>query len=320
MASSPSIVILDGYTINPGDLSWEPVGSLGRLAVYDRTPPERVVERARDAEIVLTNKTVLDRAAIAALPRLRCIGVLATGTNVVDIPAARERDVPVCNVPEYGTPSVVQAAFALLFELTLHVGHHARTVREGRWSASPDFSYSDFPLVEVQGLTFGTVGFGRIGRAAARAAAAFGMPVLAFDPCPPPEPPAGVRLVDLDTLFREADVVSLHCPLTPQNAGMVDAARLARMKPSAYLLNTARGGLVRDADLAEALNGGQIAGAGLDVLSVEPPPPDNPLLRARNCVITPHVAWATRAARERLVRAAAGNIRAFLDGKPVNVV
>jgi glycerate dehydrogenase len=241
----PDIVVVDGFTANPGDLSWESLRALGTLAVHDRTPRELVVERARDAEIVLTNKTVLDRDAIAALPRLRLVSVLATGYNVVDVAAARERGIAVCNVPEYSTLSVAQAAFGLLLELTLHVGRHARTVREGRWSASPDFSYSEFPLVELQGLTFGVVGFGRIGRAVARVAAAFDMPVIAHDPVPPAPPPVGVRFVALDALFREADVISLHCPLTAGNAGMVNAARLALMKPTAYLLNAARGGLVR---------------------------------------------------------------------------
>jgi glycerate dehydrogenase len=317
---TPTLVVLDGRTANPGDLGWEPLQALGTLAVHDRTPRELVVARAREAEIVLTNKTVLDRDALAALPALRYVGVLATGYNVVDVRAARERGVVVTNVPEYGTASVAQAVFGLLLELTSHVGHLARTVREGRWSASPDFCYWDEPLVELAGLTFGVVGFGRIGRAVARVAAAFGMSVIACDPAPPPAPPDDVRFVDLETLFREADVVSLHCPLTAENAGLVDAARLGLMKPTAYLLNAARGGLVRDADLAAALEAGRIAGAGLDVLSAEPPPPDNPLLRARHCVVTPHVAWATRAARQRLIRAAADNVRAFLDGRPVNVV
>lgn len=314
------IVVLDAYTSNPGDLSWEPLTALGPCELFDRTPPELVVQRARDAEIVLTNKAILDARAIAALPKLRYIGVLATGYNIVDVEAARHRGIPVCNVPEYGTASVAQATFALLLELTNHVGHHAQTVREGRWSGSPDFCYWDKPLVELAGLVLGIVGLGRIGRAVARIAQAFGMHVQAFDCAVAPEAVTGVRMVSLDTLFSTSDVITLHCPLTAENQGLVNAARLSQMKPGAILLNTARGGLVVEADLARALEEGRLAGAGLDVLCVEPPPPDHPLLWAPNCVITPHVAWATRAARARLIQAAADNVRAFLAGTPINVV
>ena len=309
------IVILDGFTTNPGDLSWAPVEACGRLTVYDRTEPADVVARAAAADVVLTNKTELGRAEITALPRLRCIGVLATGTNVVDLAAARERGVPVCNVPEYGTASVAQATFALLLELTNRVGHLDATVRAGRWSACPDFCYWDGDLVELSGLALGIVGHGRIGRAVADAGRAFGMRILAHrrgggDP----------GCVDIDTLFRESDVVSLHCPLTPETRGLVDARRLALMKPTAFLVNTARGALVDEAALAAALDAGRLAGAGLDVLTVEPPPAANPLLRARNCVITPHVAWATRSARRRLIESTADNVRAFAAGRPRNVV
>lgn len=314
------IVVLDAYTSNPGDLSWEPLTALGPCELFDRTPPELVVQRARDAEIVLTNKAILDARAIAALTKLRYIGVLATGYNIVDVEAARHRGIPVCNVPEYGTASVAQATFALLLELTNHVGHHAQTVREGRWSGSPDFCYWDRPLVELAGLVLGIVGLGRIGRAVARIAQAFGMHVQAFDCAVAPQAVAGVRMVSLDTLFSTSDVITLHCPLTAENQGLVNVARLSQMKPGAILLNTARGGLVVEADLARALEEGRLAGAGLDVLCVEPPPPDHPLLRAPNCVITPHVAWATRAARARLIQAAADNVRAFLAGTPINVV
>ncbi|MCR4412380.1 MAG: D-2-hydroxyacid dehydrogenase [Thermoguttaceae bacterium] len=315
-----NIVVLDAYTCNPGDLSWDGLRALGPCDIYDRTPRDQVVPRARNAEIVLTNKTVLDRDALASLPELRYIGVLATGYNIVDVAAARQRGVVVANVPEYGTPTVAQAAFALLLELTNHVGHHAQTVREGRWSASPDFCYWDYPLIELASLTMGVVGLGRIGRAVAQIARAFGMTVLGYDRYAPRVAPDEVRLVDLDQLFRQSDVVTLHCPLTEENRGLVHAGRLALMKPSAFLLNTARGGLVVDEDLACALNEGRLAGAGLDVLSVEPPPPDNPLVVARNCLITPHIAWATRAARARLIHTAVENIRAFLRGQPVNVV
>lgn len=314
------IVVLDAYTSNPGDLSWAPLAALGPCELFDRTPPELVVPRAHDAEILLTNKAIVDARAIEALPKLRYIGVLATGYNIVDVEAARRRGIPVCNVPEYGTASVAQATFALLLELTNHVGHHAQTVRQGRWSASPDFCYWDMPLVELAGLVLGIVGLGRIGRAVARIAQAFGMEVQAFDSAVAPGAIPGVRMVSLDTLFGSSDVVTLHCPLTAENQGLVNAGRLAQMKPGAILLNTARGGLVVEADLARALEEGRLTGAGLDVLCLEPPPPDHPLLRAPNCVITPHVAWATRAARARLIQAAAENVRAFLAGHPIHVV
>lgn len=317
--SGMKIVALDGYTLNPGDLDWEQFKALGDFETHDRTPQAQTVERARDAEVVLTNKTVLDRAVIAALPRLRYIGVLATGYNVVDIKAARERGIPVCNVPEYGTANVAQAAFALLLELTNRTGHHAQTVREGRWTAATDFCYWDFPLVELHGLTLGIVGYGRIGQAVGRIGRAFGMKVLVLDASATRISGAEARFVDLDTLFRESDVVSLHCPLTPETKELINAARLAQMKPTAFLINTARGGLVNEAALAAALNHGRLAGAGLDVLSIEPPPADNPLLRA-NCIITPHIAWATRDARARLMQVAADNLRAWLQGRPQNVV
>ena len=313
------IVVLDGFTLNPGDLSWAELKALGRCEIHDRTPPAQLLPRAAEAEILLTNKTLLAGADLPKLPRLKYIGVLATGTNVVDLAAARARGIPVTNVPTYGTKSVAQMTFALLLELAHHVGHHAQTVRKGRWTHNPDFCYWDFPLIELEGLTLGIVGFGRIGRAVADLAAAFGLKVLACDPTAGVAPPF-VRLVELDTLFRQSDFVSLHCPLTPQTANLVNARRLALMKPTALLLNTSRGPLVDELALAEALNSGRIAGAALDVLSVEPPPVDNPLLTAENCVITPHLAWATRAARARLMQIAVENIRAFLQGKPQNVV
>jgi len=313
------IVVLDGYTLNPGDLSWEGLRALGECVIHDRTAPEQVLARAAGAEILLTNKVVLDRERIARLPTLRYIGVLATGTNVVDLAAARARGIPVTNVPDYGTPAVAQMTFALLLELTHHVGHHAAAVRAGRWTASPDFCWWDFPLVELAGRTMGIVGFGRIGRAVGEIARAFGMNLLAHDPAAGPAP-AGVRFVDLETLLRQSDVVSLHCPLTPATEHLVNARRLAMMKPTAFLLNTGRGPLVDEAALSEALNAGRLAGAGLDVLAVEPPPADNPLLQARNCLITPHIAWATGAARARLMQTAVDNVRGFLAGEPQNVV
>jgi glycerate dehydrogenase len=270
--------------------------------------------------MVLTNKTLVDGAVLEALPKLQYVGVLATGHNIVDTAAAHRRGVTVCNVPEYGTPNVAQATFALLLELTNRVGHHAQTVRAGRWSESPDFCYWDFPQIELAGLTLGIVGLGRIGQAVAGIATAFGMTVLACDQFAPATAGDRIRLAGLDEVFRDSDAVTLHCPLTADNRELVNAVRLATMKPSAYLVNTARGGLVRDADLAAALNADRLAGAGLDVLSVEPPMRNNPLVTAKNCFITPHIAWATRAARRRLIQTTVDNVQAFLRGRPINVV
>ena len=313
------IVVLDGYTLNPGDLSWDNLAALGDCNVYDRTPPDEIAERAAGAEIVLTNKVVLDRARLESLPDLRYIGVLATGYNVVDARAARERGLVVTNVPDYATPAVAQAVFAHILELTHRVAHHAQTVRDGRWSDGPDFCYWDGPLVELNGLVMGIVGLGRIGSAVADLARAFGMTVLACTE-PPQAPRDGVQFVDLDRLLGESDVVSLHCPLTPETEGLMSAERLALMKPSALLINTSRGPLVDEQALADALNAGRPAGAGLDVLAVEPPSRDNPLLAAKNCFLTPHYAWATRAARARLMKTVVENVKAFLDGRPQNVV
>jgi len=315
-----NIVILDGFTANPGDVSWAEIESLGRCTVHDRTAPADVVARARDADVVLTNKTPLSRETIESLPSLRYVGVLATGYNVVDIDAARDRGIPVCNVPEYSTPGVAQAVFALLLELTNHVGHHAEGVRAGRWSACADFCYWDTPLVELAGRALGVVGYGRIGRTVAAIGRAFGMEVIAARRSAAGAGDADVRMADLETVLRESDVVTLHCPLTPETRGLIDARRLATMKPTAFLINTARGPLVVEADLAAALDAGRLAGAGLDVLSVEPPPADNPLLGARNCIVTPHQAWATPDARRRLIAVTAENLRAFATGRPRNVV
>jgi glycerate dehydrogenase len=315
-----NIVVLDGFTLNPGDLSWEPLQRLGRVQVYDRTPPGRIVERALDAEIVLTNKTPLRKETLDKLPSLRYIGVLATGYDVVDIEAATARSIPVTNVPEYSTQSVAQFVFALLLELFNRVGLHADLVRAGEWSANPDFSMARSPLLELTGKTMGIVGPGRIGTQTARIAQAFGMNVIAWSRSGRPPAAPGIRLVDRERLFRESDVVSLHCPLTPETERMIDRNVLASMKPTAFLINTARGRLIAEADLADALNNGVIAGAGLDVLSVEPPTPDNPLLTARNCVITPHIAWASKEARQRLLATAVDNVRRFLEGQPQNVV
>ena len=313
------IVVLDGYTLNPGDLSWKDLEELGELTVYDRTQPGQLVPRAADAEVVLTNKTVIGDEHFQQLPKLKFIAVLATGYNVVDVEAARRRGIPVSNVPAYGTRSVAQMVFAHLLNLTQHVRDHVETVRRGRWSQIEDFCYWDYPLVELDGLVMGLVGLGRIGRAAAGLAAAFGMRVLAYDVAAV-DRPDGVQMVDLDTLFQQSDVVSLHCPLTPENHGLVNARRLAMMKPTAFLINTSRGPLVDEQALAEALQSGRIAAAGLDVLAVEPPPPDHPLLQLENCYVTPHIAWATKSARQRLMNIAIENVRAMLRGQPQNVV
>lgn len=314
------IAVLDGYTANPGDVSWEEIQELGECEIHDRTPQAEIVERARDAEVLLTNKAFVSGETIRALPKLRYIGVLATGFNIVDVEAAKERGIPVCNVPEYSTPNVAQLVFALILELTNRAGHHSDTVHAGRWSASQDFCYWDGSLIELHGLTLGLVGYGRIAQATARIARAFGMNVLATRRRKDSQPQADGEFVEADRLFRESDILSLHCPLTPETKEMVNASRLGMMKRSAFLINTARGALVNEKDLADALNEGRIAGAGLDVLSTEPPPASNPLLSAKNCIITPHIAWATRNARIRLLHVAAENIRAWLDGKPRNVV
>ena len=315
-----NIVVVDGHTLNPGDLSWEELKALGSCVIYERSTPAEVLKRAVDAQILITNKAPLGREQIRALPRLRYIGVTATGYNIIDVAAAREQGIIVTNVPAYGTRSVAQHTFALLLELTQHAGHHSQRVRDGAWVRSPDWCFWEHPLVELDGLTMGILGFGRIGRAVGDLAQAFGMRVISAESPRSRDLPRGVSSVGLDALFSAADVVSLHCPLTDDTRHLVNASRLARMKPTAFLLNTSRGPLVDEAALAEALNAGGIAGAGLDVLSTEPPHADNPLLTARNCIITPHQAWATRAARARLMSVAVSNVKSFLEGKPQNVV
>ena len=340
----PRIVVVDGYTTNPGDLSWSGVEALGELTVYERTRPDQLVERVREADAVLTNKVVFSREILSQLPRLRYIGVTATGYNNVDVAAARERGIVVTNVPDYSTASVAQLTFALLLELCHHVQRHGEAVREGAWSRSPDFCFTLTPQVELAGKRLGIVGFGRIGRRVARIARAFGMEVQAaargsaasgsgasgLGPgqaagvrpggSPGDGDAADVERVPLDTLLATSDVISLHCPLTPETQGLIDRTRIERMKPTAFLINTARGGLVVDRELAEALRAGRIAGAALDVLSLEPPPPDNPLLSAPRCIVTPHMAWMTREARSRLLAVVVENLRRFLAGDPVNVV
>ncbi len=315
------IVILDAHTTNPGDLDWAPVAALGSLTIHDRTPSSAVPEFAAGADALLTNKTVLDAATLASLPNLRYVGLLSTGTNVVDLRAAASRGITVTNVPGYSTPGVAQAVFALLLELTNRTGHHSEEVRRGRWTASPDFCWWDGDLFELEGCTLGVVGYGAIGRRVAAIGRAFGMQVLATSRSRTDGAGEdGILFTSIDELFAKADVVSLHCPLSPETEGLINAERLKKMKPTAFLINTARGGLVAEADLADALNSGRLAGAGLDVLSEEPPPSDHPLLQAANCVITPHIAWATRDARQRLIHEVTANLRGFLDGQPRNVV
>jgi len=316
------IVVLDGHTLNRGDNPWDELAALGELTVYDRSARDEIVPRARGAAVALTNKTHLDAAALAALPELRYVGVLATGYNVVDVAAAHARGITVTNVPEYGTDFVAQHVFALLLELANAVGEHDAAVHAGEWQRCPDFSFWTRPLLELAGLTMGIVGYGRIGQRVGEVARALGMRVLASarpgSPLPPPT--AKETWCELEELFAAADVVTLHCPLTADNERFVNARLLARMKRSALLINAARGQLVDEAALAQALADGTIAGAGLDVVSDEPIRADNPLLRAPRCVITPHVAWASLAARRRLMATAVENLRAYLAGRPVNLV
>jgi Lactate dehydrogenase and related dehydrogenases len=322
------IIVLDGFTLNPGDLSWDDLNSLGTCEIYDRTPPEQILSRAAEAEILLTNKTELTREHIEKLTKLKYIGILATGTNIVDLAAASAKGIIVSNVPAYGTSSVAQTTIALLLELTQHVGLHSQSVHQGRWTSTSDWCYWERPLIELDGLTLGIIGLGRIGTAVAYIASSLGMNVIAASSRSSSQNSAenssklatSVKQVALEHLFRQSDVVSLHCPLTPETKHLINAQRLSWMKPSAFLLNTSRGQLVDEDALAAALNSGRLAGAGLDVLTAEPPPATNPLLTAKNCIITPHLAWATKAARSRLMQAAVENVRAFLRGNPQNVV
>jgi glycerate dehydrogenase len=314
------VVVLDSFTSNPGDLSWAELQSLGDCTFYDRTRPSEVIERAAGADVVLTNKVPMTRATIESLPDLRYIGVLATGYNVVDVQAARERSIPVTNVPGYSTASVAQLVFALLLELTNHVGHHSTEVTAGRWSSCADFCFVDYPIVELEGKTLGIIGYGDIGSRVAAIGHALGMRVLASKRNWSTPPPSFVRPTTTEQIWAESDAISLHCPLTPDTQHLVNRDTLALMKSTSYLINTARGPLVKDEDLAEALNAGSIGGAGLDVMTTEPPPPGNPLFTAKNCVITPHQGWASHAARARLIAATVKNIRSWAAGCPTNVV
>lgn len=315
------IVILDGYTLNPGDLSWDALKELGDVVLYDRIPKELILERSAGAEILFTNKTPLSSETIAKLPGLKYIGVLATGYNVVDVKAAAEHGIIVTNIPTYGTYSVAQMVFALLLELCHHVQEHSNKVRKGDWSGCADFCFWNYPLVELSGKTIGIIGFGRIGRQVAKIADAMGMKVMAYDSYKGNNPDiADFRWAEIEEMLKESDVISLHCPLFPETANMINKDSLTLMKPSAFLINTSRGGLIADQDLSDALNSGRIAGAALDVLSVEPPKSDNPLLTAKNCLVTPHIAWATKEARTRLMETAVQNLKDFLAGTPGNVV
>lgn len=317
------IVVLDGYTENPGDLSWEGLERLGELKVYDRTPFDEatILERIGDAEAVYTNKTPLSRAVIEASPALCFIGVLATGYNVVDVAAAKEKGIPVCNIPTYGTDAVGQFAIAMLLEICHHIGHHSGAVHEGKWASCADWCFWDYPLIELAGKTMGIIGFGRIGQRTAQIAQALGMNVLAYDSYQNPNLVSNTcRYTDLDELLALSDVISLHCPLFPETQGIINKANIEKMKDGVILINTSRGPLVVEEDLAEALRSGKVAAAGVDVVSTEPIKPDNVLLSAPNCLITPHIAWAPKESRARLMDCAVKNLEAFVAGNPVNVV
>lgn len=317
------IVILDGYTENPGDLSWEGLENLGNLTVYDRTSltdEQEIIERIGDAEIVLTNKTPITKSTMDACPDLKFIAMLATGYNVVDVAYAKERGIPVSNVPAYGTASVSQYAIALLLEVCHHIGHHSDAVMEGRWAACKDFCFWDYPLIELEKKTMGIIGFGRIGQSTGRIAKTLGMKVLAYDVYPNETGREIGEYVDLDTLLASSDVIALHCNLTAENTGIINKKNIAKMKDNVIILNNARGQLIVEQDLADALNQGKIAAAALDVVSTEPIRTDNPLLQAKNCLITPHISWAPVESRQRIMDCSVENVKAFLDGLPINVV
>lgn len=319
------IVVLDGYTLNPGDLSWKGMEELGECTVYDRTSivdEKEIIERIGDAEVVYTNKTPLSRTVFEVCTNIKFVGVLATGYNVVDVTAAKEKGIPVSNIPSYGTAAVGQFAIGLLLEICHHIGHHGQAVKEGRWSSNPDWCFWDYPLIELDGKTMGVIGYGRIGQSTGKIAQAMGMNVLAYDTyhngslvneqC---------RYVDdLDELFRESDVIALHCPLFKETEGIINKQNIAKMKDGVIILNNSRGQLIIEEDLKDALNSGKVAAVGLDVVSTEPIRQDNPLLAAKNCIITPHISWAPKESRQRLMDFAVGNLKAFLDGQVINCV
>ena len=317
------IVVLDGYTENPGDMSWGGLRALGDVTVYDRTSYQEsplIAERIADAEIVVMNKTPISKATIDACPNLKLIAVLATGYNVVDCGYAREKGIAVCNVPTYGTASVSQFSIALLLEICHHIGHHSESVHAGNWANNADWCYWDYPLIELEGKTIGIIGFGRIGQSEGRIAKALGMHVLAYDLYPNEYGKAIADYVDLDTLLARSDVITLHCNLTEENTGMIDKHAIAKMKDGVILINNARGQLIVEQDVADALNAGKIAAAGLDVVYTEPIRDDNPLLTAKNCIITPHISWGPKESRQRIMDCTVANVRAFIHGTPENVV
>lgn len=317
------IVVLDGYTENPGDLSWEGLEALGELTVYDRTSltdDAEIISRIGDAKVVFTNKTPIDARVIDSCQQMQYIGVLATGYNIVDVGAAKERGVTVTNIPTYGTASVSQFAIALLLEICHHIGHHDGAVRAGRWENNPDWCFWDYPLIELAGKTIGIIGFGRIGQSTGKTAKALGMKVVAYDEYPNDSGRAIADYVPLDSLFTKSDVIALHCPLFPSTERIINKDSIAKMKDGVIIINNSRGPLIAEQDLADALNSGKVYAAGLDVMSSEPIRGDNPLLKAKNCIITPHISWAPKESRQRLMNIAAENLIAFIDGKPVNVV
>ena len=317
------IVILDGYTENPGDLSWDELGKLGELTVYDRTPVDdeaEIIRRIGDAEIVFTNKTPISRAVIDACPGMKFISMLATGYNVVDYVYAHEKGIPVTNVPSYGTASVAQFAIAMLLEICHHVAHHSQTVHDGKWASSIDWCYWDYPLIELDGKTMGIIGFGRIGQQTGKIARALGMNILAYDSVESDSGRAIGTYADLDTVLSQSDVIALHCPLFPDTQGIINKDTIAKMKDGVIILNNSRGPLIVEQDLTDALNSGKVFAAGLDVVSTEPIKPDNPLLGAKNCIITPHISWAPKESRQRIMDCAVANVKAYQAGTPINVV
>jgi glycerate dehydrogenase len=314
------IIILDGYTENPGDLSWAGFEEMGELKVYDRTPAELVAERIGDAEIAITNKTPVSEETLDTCPNVRYIGVLATGYNIVDVEAARKQNIVVANIPTYGTDAVGQFAIALLLEICHHIGHHSEAVNAGRWQSNPDWCFWDYPLIELAGKTMGIIGFGRIGQTTGRIASAIGMRIIAYDEHPYDSGRQIAEYVALEELLAQSDVISLHCPLFPSTESMINKNSIAKMKDGVIILNNSRGPLIVEQDLADALNSGKVYAAGLDVVSSEPIKGDNPLLKAKNCIITPHISWAPKESRQRLMDIAVGNLKAFLDGNPVNGV
>ncbi len=315
------IIVLDGYTENPGDLSWSGLEALGELKVYDRTPADQIVSRIGDADYIYTNKTPITRETLNACPNVKFIGVLATGYNIIDVEAAKEKGIAVTNIPTYGTTAVAQMVFALLLEICHHVGHHNNAVKAGRWTTNADWCFWDFPLIELAGKTMGIIGFGRIGRNTAKIAVALGMKVLAFDEYPNKSLETdNIKVVGLDEVLAKSDVISLHCPLFPSTQGMINKNSIAKMKDGVIIINTSRGPLVVEEDLKAALDSGKVYAAGLDVVSTEPIKADNVLLKAENCILTPHIAWAPKESRQRLMDIAVDNLKQFIGGNPVNVV